>query len=168
MTEKEYNTHCKLNELYLSTIEESDFVKKHLEDKGFEVKVLFANKHYAEYKGEFLLEYYPLRVLDVEDVGDFIFNFTAVSFEKYYNTKDLLELNLEKIIKQLKESQLDFYSEDNCCNSLYKKGMRTADLKTIINSIKARVAINFQLEAIEKDILFILENLVVKNARNKI
>ena len=66
--------HCRLNELYKPLIKKSDSVKSFFESKGYKTKSMFANNHYTEHEGKFLLEYYPLRVIAVESVGDFVFS----------------------------------------------------------------------------------------------
>lgn len=156
------NIKLNLNEIYLPLIQKRDEFIDILQSGNFKYKSLFCNNHYAKDGDNFLKELYPIPVVEVKGVGDFVFDLDNVSFEGYFLKNDLLKFDLNGILRKFKDKDLCFYGETDYLVDLYSKD---DDLSTLLNNLKKskdnKIAINFSVSKPETDFK-ILINLLKK------
>lgn len=157
------NTKLNLNRIYLPLIEKRDKFTKILKRNNLKYKSLFCNNHYAKMDGEFVKEVYPIPVVEVENVGDFVFDFDAVSFEGYFFKKDILKMDLNAILSKFKNKDLCFYGETDCLVDLYAPNDNLPTLIAHLTHCKdEKIAINFKISNINTDFKTLLKLITKK------
>lgn len=158
------NLKLELNNIYSPLIKNRDKFIEFLKTNNFKYKSSFCNNHYVKENDQFLNELYPIPVVEVKNVGDFVFDLDNISFEGYFLKTELLKMDLKSILRKFKTKDLCFYGENDCLIDLYSKN---DELTALLDKLKKckdkKIAINFSLTDFETDFKNLISLIKSKN-----
>lgn len=119
-----------LNDIY----NKAEIFLKKLQNNNIKATLNSYNKHYIKINDKYELQRYFMPVISIENKGDICFNLDGLSLE-FFLSKDKLILNdnLLDIVEKYNYN-LEIYSNENCLNDLYFKGISLEKLKENIIS----------------------------------
>ncbi len=157
------NIKTKLNDIFLPLIQKRDAFVEFLKSKNLKHRSLFCNGHFVKENGKYFKEIYPIPVVEVKDIGDFVFDLDVISFEGYFLKTDLLNMNLKGILKKFNNQDLCFYGETDYLTDLFYK---TDDLQSLLEKLKTckdkKIAINFTIADIKTDFKNLINLIKIK------
>lgn len=143
MENKIIECHKVLNNIY----EESKNFFDYLESNNVKCSLNSYSKHYIKINNKYELQKYFMPVISVYNKGDICFNLDGISLEFFIDKKKILLIdNLLDIVKK-HNYNLEIYSNENCLDDLYFKGISDLKLKeNILNCNDNTIAITINCQ----------------------
>ena len=150
-----------LNKTYKPIVTKANYILKEVVKTQPNAKLSFYNGHYTSANKSFVLEHFPLPVIDINKDATIVVDSDGANYECYYN-KQFIQNISPASFKFLTERGFACYPYEDCLIDLYKKGMSLEDFLTIIKNCNySSYAINFKLtKNYKEDVSFITSQLL--------
>lgn len=114
--DKTEQIHYLLNEIYAAANKDFADLKNH----GIQCKLLFADKNYIKLHDKYELQYYPIPIIEIKNLGDIGYNLDYIFFECSFDKDDVKNIKLQSILEEFKN--VEIYSGKDCLKDFYNKG----------------------------------------------
>lgn len=152
------NKYNALNEIYEPLNRKMANIYKEIKNKGYKVSNGWYNMHSVKYKKNFLIEFFPIPVITIEDIGEIGVDLDSIFLETTISKEKALNIDYDALIRKY---SIEVYGADDYLTDFYNSSMSSSDIKTRIqNSSETQIHIATYLSKdanVEKILKILLE-----------
>lgn len=119
-----------LNGIYKPLYEKTRFIYDKLKEKGYIVSYGWFNMHSVKHNDKFVIEYYPIPVIKVYNMGDIGIDMDSIFIECTLSKENSLKFDFNELTDKY---TVEVYGTDDYMNDYYNKNLDIENLKSRIN-----------------------------------
>lgn len=133
-----------LNSIYRPICQKCKDIQDNLKDNGYESKKGFYNNHSVKDKsGNWIIEYFPIPVITVEQLCDICIDMKSIAIETKMKREKAIEFDFTRLLKY----KFEVYGIEEYLNDFYNDTLTIEDIgKRIEMSREKEIGIGFEIK----------------------